>query len=112
MKKRTKQSKEFEASSGNIYEDLGLRDAGERYTKTLLSIMVAQIIEKRKLSQVEAAKILGTTQAKISTVCTGRLKDVSLEKLLDFLTRLDKDIEIRIKNKPRAKRMGEISVAM
>lgn len=107
-----KKKKLAEISSGNVYEDLGLANADERYTKTLLSIMVAQIIEKRKLSQVEAAKILGTTQAKVSTVCTGKLKDISLEKLLDFLTRLDKNVEIRIRNKPRSQRFGAISVAV
>ena len=112
MKKRKIEEIDAEASSGNVFEDLGLPDAKERYTKTLLSIMIAQIIEKRKLSQAEAARILSTTQAKISTVCTGRLKDVSLEKLLEFLTKLDKDVEIRIKSKPRSHAVGEISVAM
>ena len=112
MKKYVRKNEMVEAGSGNVFEDLGLRDAGERYTKTLLSIMVAQIIEKRKLTQAQAAKILGTTQAKVSTVCTGRLKDISLEKLLEFLTKLDKDVEIRIKNKPRSHPSGEISVAM
>ncbi len=112
MKKKATKKVSFEVSSGNIYEDLGFRDAGERYIKTLLSIMVAQLIEKRRLTQVQAAKILGTTQAKVSTVCTGKLKDISLEKLLEFLTRLDKDVEIRIKNKPSRRSMGEISVAV
>lgn len=112
MKRKKTAEPISEKSCGNIFEDLGFPDAKERYIKTLLSVMVSRLIEKRGLSQAEAAKMLGTTQARVSTICTGRLKDVSLEKLLEFLTRLDQDVEIRIKSKPRAHSSGEISVAM
>ena len=41
MKKEKIEDIEVEESSGNVFEDLGLPDAKERYTKVLLSIMIA-----------------------------------------------------------------------
>ena len=73
---------EFEKSSGNVFKDLDLPDADELFLKAKLGFEVFQIIEDRKLTQAEAAKILGVKQPEIS-----RLK---------FLNRFNRDIEIRI----------------
>ena len=52
----------FEKSSGNVFEDLGLPDAEELFLRATLGFKVFQIIENRKLTQAEAAKILGVKQ--------------------------------------------------
>jgi hypothetical protein len=49
---------EFEESSGNVFADLGLPNAGELKTKLRLC-MAINILEQRKLTQTEAAKVLG-----------------------------------------------------
>lgn len=48
----------FEKSSGNVFEDLGLPDAEKLFLRATLGFKVFQIIEERRLTQAEAAKIL------------------------------------------------------
>lgn len=86
----------FEKSSGNVFADLDLPDAEELFLKAELGFAVFQIIEERKLTQAEAADILGVKQPEISRLKNGKFNHYSVERLLAFLTRLNRDIEIRI----------------
>ena len=87
---------EFEKSSGNVFKDLDLPDADELFLKAKLGFEVFQIIEDRKLTQAEAAKILGVKQPEISRLKKGKFNHYSVERLLTFLNRFNRDIEIRI----------------
>ena len=87
---------QFEVSSGNVFKDLNLPDADELYLKATLGFEVFQIIEERKLTQSEAAKILGVKPTEISSLKKGQFNHYSVERLITFLTRLNRDIEIRI----------------
>jgi hypothetical protein len=51
----------------------------------------------RHLNQTEAAELLGIDQPKVSRLLRGQLKEFSMTRLLVFMLRLDRDIEIRIK---------------
>ncbi|MDE2998174.1 MAG: helix-turn-helix transcriptional regulator [Gemmatimonadota bacterium] len=94
-----------EQSSGNVFEDLELPEAGELFLKASLGFEVFQIIGKRKLTQAEAAEILGVRQPEISRLKRGKFNHYSVERLMTFLTRLNRDIEIRII--PSASREGQ-----
>ncbi len=87
---------EIEKSSGNVFEDLDLPDADELFLKATLGFEVFQIIGKRKLTQAEAADVLGVKQPEISRLKKGKFNHYSVERLMTFLTRLNRDIEIRI----------------
>ena len=87
---------EFEKSSGNVFKDLDLPDADALFLKATLGFEVFQIIEDRQLTQAEAAKILGVKQPEISRLKKGKFNHYSVERLLTFLNRLNRDIEIRI----------------
>jgi predicted XRE-type DNA-binding protein len=52
--------------SGNVFADLGLRDASEKQTRVRLAVAVNQIIEARHRSQTTAARLLDINQPKIS----------------------------------------------
>lgn len=49
---------EHTVGSGNVYDDLGFSDSAERLAKAKLAMRIESVIEKRKLKQTEAAKIL------------------------------------------------------
>ena len=83
----------FEKSSGNVFEDLGLSDAEELFLRATLGVKVFQIIENRKLTQAEAAKILGVKQPEISRLKKGNFNHYSVERLMTFLNRLNLDVE-------------------
>ena len=97
-------------SSGNVFADLGLQDAGEKPTRVRLAVAINQIIESRRLSQTAAARLLGINQPKISALVNYRLEGFSVERLMHFLNALDRDVEIVIKKKPRSKRPARIVV--
>jgi len=88
---------EHEVSSGNVFADIGMAEPVESLAKAELARKVGSIIKHRHLNQAEAAKLLGIDQPKVSRLLRGQLKEFSMTKLLDFMLRLDRDIEIRIK---------------
>lgn len=96
--------------SGNVFADLGLRDAEEKQTRVRLAVAINQIIESRLLSQTEAARVLDVNQPKISALMNYRLDGFSVERLLHFLNALDRDVEIVIRRKPRSRRSARITV--
>lgn len=103
---------EYTKSSGNVFDDMGFKDAKERLVKAELALKINQIIGDRKLTQVKAAKILRINQPKISAIANGRLADFSIEKLIEFLNKLDQDVEIVVHDKPkRSKRPASFTVA-
>lgn len=98
------------AGSGNVFADLGFADAEERQTKVRLAFAINQILERRRLSQTEAARRLGINQPKISALSNYRLEGFSVERLMHFLNALDQDIEIVIRSKPHIRRPARIVV--
>jgi predicted XRE-type DNA-binding protein len=97
----------FEKSSGNVFRDLDLPDAEELFIKATLGFEVFQIIEERHLTQKEVANLLGVKQPEISRLKKGKFNHYSVARLMKFLNRLNRDIEIRIipsKDGQRAKK--------
>lgn len=88
--------------SGNVFEDLGFENSAEYKAKADLALQVIQIIEKRKLTQKEAANLIGAKQPDISKLKNGNLEGFTLDRLFSFLLKLDRSIQIQV-TKPRAK---------
>lgn len=104
-------SKQYQRGSGNVYKDLGFKNADEMQTKAALASSILSIIEKKNWTQTEAAKILGITQPKVSLLYRGQFSGFSIEKLIRLLNKLNQDIEIIIKEKPfSSKHVGHVSV--
>jgi predicted XRE-type DNA-binding protein len=96
--------------TGNVFADLGYVDAEERRTRLRLAHAINGVIARRRLTQAAAAGKLGVNQPKVSALANYRLDGFSVERLMTFLTALDRDIEIVIKSKPRSRAVGRISV--
>jgi len=96
--------------SGNVFADLGFPDAAERQAKLRLAYALNHVLDQRKLTQAEAAKVLGVGQPKVSAFRRYKLAGCSVERLMTRLTALDQDVEIVIKQKPRSRRTGRISI--
>ncbi len=87
---------EVKTGSGNVFADLGLPNSDEWLIKAELAHQISEIISARKLTQVEAAEILGIDQPKISALVRGKLSGFSIERLFRFLNILGRSIEIRV----------------
>jgi predicted XRE-type DNA-binding protein len=83
--------------TGNVFADLGLPDAGERQTKTRLALALNRIIKERGLKQIDAARLLGIPQPKVSALVNYRLDGFSVEKLMEFIVALGRDVEIIVR---------------
>ena len=73
--KRTKVDEhiEIEAGSGNVFEDLGLSDAGERLAKAELARVIRNIVKERSWTQRRAADVLGIAPPDVSDLMRGKL---------------------------------------
>lgn len=96
--------------TGNVFADLKFPDAVERQAKVRLTYALNQVLEARKLSQADAARVLGVTQPKVSALRHYKLSGFSVERLMNLLTALDQDIEIAIRRKPSSRKAGRITV--
>jgi predicted XRE-type DNA-binding protein len=94
----------------NVFADLEFPDAVERQAKLRLAYALNQVLDSRKLSQTQAADVLGVTQPKISALRNYKLAGFSVERLMNLLTALDQDIEIVVRHKPRSRKSGRITV--
>jgi predicted XRE-type DNA-binding protein len=103
---------EITKSSGNVFADLGVPDPDKYLAKAELARQINYIIENRGYKQNEAAEVLGIDQPKVSALNCGRLDDFSIERLISYLNKLDRDVEIVVKKKPtRRKEHGHLRVA-
>jgi len=96
--------------TGNVFADLGFPDAAERQAKLRLAYALNGLLEKRKLSQAGAAKVLSVSQPKVSVLRNYKLAGFSVGRLMNLLTALDQDVDIVIRRKPRSRRTGRITV--
>jgi len=95
----------FEKSSGNVFADIGFTpaEAAELTAKSGSIIAIKDTIERRKLTQTEAARLCGTDQPTLSKVFRGRMESVTIDRLASWLNALGRDVEIVVKSSPRAR---------
>ena len=110
MTKRVIDGIEVETGSGNVFADLGLRDADRLKIKSGLVIEITKALRKLGLTQVEAARRMGIAQPKVSGMLHGDFTNLSERKLMDCLNRLGYDIEIKLK--PTAGALGHLNLAV
>lgn len=96
----------METGSGNVFADLGLADAPELKLKAVIAGQVNSILRHRHLTQQQAAELLGVTQPKISALKAGKLHGFSLEKLFEFMLKLDREVEIGFRKVPASEVPG------
>ena len=101
---------EIHEGRGNVYRDLGYPDAGKMLVKAQLVAKISEIIRSQALTQVEAARILGVTQPKLSGLLRGQFRGISERKLIECLTNLGRDVQIVVKNAPPRRAAGKLTV--
>ncbi len=86
-----------ERSSGNVFADLGLRNPQEALAKAQLARRICALVGERRLTQAQAAEVLGLDQPKVSALMRGKLRGFSVERLFRCLKALGQEIEIVIR---------------
>jgi predicted XRE-type DNA-binding protein len=71
-------------------------ESAESAARAKLIEAIAETMDVRKLSQVEAAKLCRTDQPTLSKVLRGRTESVTIDKLVDWLLSLGRSVELRV----------------
>jgi len=108
MRKKAKTRVLVQASSGNVFADLGLPNPEQELLKARLTLQIHKIIKARGLTQAQAGKVLGIKQPHVSALMRNRAGNFSVGRLIEFLTALGQDVQITVK--PTRKATGEMSV--
>jgi predicted XRE-type DNA-binding protein len=95
-----------------VYTDLGYPDSDTMLVKAQLAAKIAEIVQRRALTQTQTAEILGLTQPKVSALLKGRFRGISEHRLLECLTRLGRDVDIVIKPTPRSRSNGRLTLSV
>lgn len=93
-----------------MFEDMDFSNPRHELLKANLTARISAILQKRKITQKIAAKILGIDQPKVSALKNGRYTGFSVERLLFFLLALEQDIEIIIKPRINSRRPAAIHI--
>jgi predicted XRE-type DNA-binding protein len=110
MAKRILDGIEVETSSGNVFLDLGLPDAEQLKIKSGLVIEITRAVRRLGLTQEEAGHRMGLPQPKVSGLMRGDFSNLSERKLMECLSRLGYDIEIKLS--PAANPVGHRRLAI
>ena len=96
-------------SAGNVFADLGLPHDREDMLKVEIAHAISASIRKQGLTQTAAGEIIGVDQAKVSALLRGRLTGFSVERLIVFLVKLGRDVDIMI-SRAHKNREGAVRV--
>jgi len=84
--------------------------SAEMRVKAPLAAAIGDIIKNRRLTQVEAAAILGIPQPKLSGMLRGRFRGISETKMIECMNRLGRDVEIVVRKSPASRGLGRTFV--
>lgn len=102
---------DYLSSTGNVFADLGLPNPDDLLAKAELAAKIIREIDRRRLTQSQAAAVLRLDQPKVSALKQGKLSGFSIERLMRSLLLLGRDIEINVREKPRSRSAARLRVA-
>jgi len=82
----------------NLFADLGLPNADQRFLKVQLAAEIAALIRARNWTQEQAATHLGLPQPRVSALIRGQISGLSLSKLMECANRMGHSIEVRLRS--------------
>jgi predicted XRE-type DNA-binding protein len=103
----TRKSK-IEVGTYNIFADLNLPDAGPHFIKAQIVLELYRLAIARKLTQAQVGKRLGISQPEVSRMFKGHFREYSIDRLMEFLTSFDRDVEIVVRPLKKTGKPGRI----
>lgn len=87
-----------QTSSGNVYADLGYEEPENMLVRARLAIAIDELIKKEGWSRREAARRLHTTESKLSNIVRGRIRHISVDKLINMLAAAGHHVTVTVDN--------------
>lgn len=85
------------SAHANVFADLGLADADNLRLRAELMMEISRYIKEKKISQAEAASMMGTTQPRISNILNGDINKCSIDRMVKMLSAVGRHVEMTIK---------------
>ena len=84
-------------STGNVFEDLGFdKETAENLRiRSALMIEIDQFIRRRRLTQAQAAKLLGVSQPRVSDLMRGKIGLFTIDMLVNMLARAGRRVVVQ-----------------
>jgi predicted XRE-type DNA-binding protein len=111
MSTKKRRAIKFEEGSGNVFADLGLKDADQLLARAQIGYHVFKILKDEKLKQREIAGILGIAQPDVSHLMNGHFSRFTTDKLLDFLKRLNRKVTIEVSRHHKGEPYQQVTIA-
>lgn len=82
---------EIHHGSGNVFADIGLKDADELYAHAKIGIEVLNNLQHHGLKQHKIASLFDIKQSEVSQLLRGQFHRFSQERLLEFIKKLEQE---------------------
>lgn len=91
--------------SGNVFRDLGFsgHEAQNLLLRSELMVKIEDFVEKRGLTQSEAARILRVTQPRLNLLLKGKIQYFSLDALVNMAAHAGMQVKLTVKKVPTKK---------
>jgi predicted XRE-type DNA-binding protein len=91
-------------SQGNVFRDVGFgpEEAASLKIRADLMVKLSAILERRKLTQAAAAKLMGVTQPRVSDLVRGKVDLFSIDTLIDMISRVGGTVQIAVRSPRKA----------
>ena len=93
-------------SSGNLWADVGRPDAAEANARSQLMHHVIDILRDRKVTDAQAAALLGTPEEVVQQLMAWKLGNFSTGQLFAFLEALGYDVDIGVHKRAPVRRVS------
>jgi predicted XRE-type DNA-binding protein len=101
----------IEITKGSVYSSLhSAKTAEEMAVKASLVREILKIKQCRKLTQTKLGEIIGMNQADVSRMLKGNFRNIAVNKIMQCLTSLSRDVRITIEPHPVENEVGTIEV--
>ncbi len=87
---------ELVKGSGNIFRDLGEKDADVKQTKALLAAEIVRILDKEKLTVRAAGKVTGYNFSDFSRIRNAELSRFTIDKLMMITNAFNRRVKVNI----------------
>lgn len=100
----------FTQGSDNPFADLGFANPDLELAKSRLVMEIDRVIAERGLSQVEAGRIIGLPQPKLSQLLGGHWKSYSVDRLTRYLNKLGVTVRVSLERDRKHWKEGRFTV--
>ena len=90
--------------SGNVFSDIGFapEEAANLQVRSDLMIQLRKRLDALRVTQLQAARLLGVSQPRVSDLMRGRIDRFSVDMLIKLLGKAGAEVRLTVRGKSRA----------